>query len=365
MNHPTLCTTCDLQLFHELAERTVELRASDLHLTAGSLPHYRIDSELVTWSEPRIAGDWLEQWAHELMTEPQRELFRRRMTVDLAYTTPNGHRFRVNVFRERGRTAMALRYLDNRFHTVSELNLPDDVSALAEFRDGLVVITGPTGSGKTTTLAALIHQINLSRACHIITIEDPVEYLHSHHMGLVRQRELYTDVPTFAEAVRAALREDPDVLLVGEMRDVETMRAAITAAETGHLVFTSLHTGDVVGVIDRIISVFPAQEQASVRDQLSRVLRAVMSQRLVRCRSGSGRVPVVEILRVNTAVANLIRTGEPHQIYSVLQTSAHDGMRLLEQSLAELVAAGWIGRHEAYQVARDPNILECRLAALS
>ncbi len=357
-------TSANWKLFHDLADQTVRLRASDLHLSADSFPYYRIDSQLVAQSDLTIPGALIDAWARRLMTKPQTRVFRRRKTVDLAYTTPTGYRFRVNAFRERGRTAMALRYLDDRFQTLAELNLPEEVGVLADFHDGLVVVTGPTGSGKSTTLAALLHQINCTRPCHIITIEDPVEYVHNHQMGLVRQRELYTDVPSFAEAVRSALREDPDVLLVGEMRDVETMRAAITAAETGHLVFTSLHTSDAVGVIDRMISVFPAEEQASVRDQLSRVLRAVVSQRLLRRRSGNGRVPVVEILRVNPAVANLIRSGEPHQIYSVLQTSAQDGMRLLEQSLAELVAAGLVARQDAYQMARDPNILECRLAVL-
>lgn len=362
--HGFIDTVNDLAILDELAEQAVALRASDLHLSANCHPYYRIDSELTPYGQRVISGKAVERWAEMMMTPAQRDVFRRRFTVDLAYTTSGGHRFRVNAFRERGQTALALRHLDDRFQLFDELNLPDQVVDLADFLHGLVIVTGPTGSGKSTTLAALLHRINCTRACHIITIEDPVEYLHINQRSLVRQRELYSDVPTFADAVRAALREDPDVLLVGEMRDVDTMRAAIIAAETGHLVFSSLHTGDCVGVIDRIVSVFPAQEQLAVRDQLSRVLRAVMSQRLLRRARGPGRVPAVEILRVNTAVANQIRSGEPHQIYSVIQTATHDGMLLLEQSLAELLMAEQISRDEAYQVARDPNILECRLSML-
>jgi twitching motility protein PilT len=347
-----------------LAEQAVSLGASDVHISGQTLPYYRIDSQLTPWGDTPVESDVVESWLESVMSDAQRAVFRRRLTIDLAYTTQGGHRFRVNAFRQRGQTALAFRYLDNRFQTLEELNLPEQVAELAEFPHGLVVVTGPTGSGKSTTLAALLHRINVTRPCHIITIEDPVEYLHANRRSLVRQRELYSDVLSFADAVRAALREDPDVLLVGEMRDVETMRAAITAAETGHLVFSSLHTGDCVGVIDRIVSVFPAQEQPSVRDQLSRVLRAVVSQRLLCRADGRGRVPAVEILRVTTAVANQIRSGEPHQIYSVLQTATHDGMLLLEQSLADLVVAGLIDRQEAYQVARDPNILECRMSML-
>ncbi len=256
---------------------------------------------------------------------------------------------------------MALRRLDDEFRTLTQLNLPPQLGELGSFPYGLVLVTGPTGSGKSTTLATIIHQVNLTRQCHIITIEDPIEYVHKNIKSLVRQRELFCDVPTFASALRAALREDPDVILVGEMRDFETIQAAIIAAETGHLVFSTLHTGDCVGSISRMVSVFPSDEQVAVREQLSRTLRAVVSQRLIRRADGKGRVPAVEIMRVNPAVANLIRIGDQRQIYSVMQTGAEDGMLILDQALAYLTAGGLITHDEALNWSRDPNVFESRL----
>src|SRR6185436_5058653 len=226
---------------------------------------------------------------------------------------------------------------------------------------GLVLVTGPTGSGKSTTLATIIHQVNLTRNCHVITIEDPIEFVHHNINSLGHQRELFCDVPTFASALRAALREDPDVILVGEMRDFETVQSAIIAAETGHLVFSTLHTGDCVGSISRMVSVFPSDEQVAVREQLSRTLRAVVSQRLIRRADCKGRVPAVEIMRVNPAIANLIRLGDQRQIYSVMQTGAEDGMLLLDQTLAHLTAEGQISKEEALNWCRDPSVFEARL----
>jgi twitching motility protein PilT len=350
-----------LQLLESLLDRSVTMSASDVHLTGGLSPYYRVDSHLEPSLDEVLLPETVEKLAEMLMTPAQQEVFRQKQTLDLAFTSSTGHRFRINVFRERGQTALAVRRLDDRFRTLEELHLPGLLGELSEFPHGLVLVTGPTGSGKSTTLATLIHRINCRRACHIITIEDPVEYLHGNRKSLIRQRELYTDVPSFAAAVRSALREDPDVLLVGEMRDVETMRAAITAAETGHLVLSTLHTGDAVGAIDRMISVFPATEQTCIREQMSRVLRAVVSQRLVNRCDGPGRVPAIEIMRVNTAVANQIRLGDIHQIQSVMQTATLDGMLLLEQSLAELVSAGLVDREEAYLLCRDTNVFESRL----
>ncbi|MCA9223421.1 MAG: PilT/PilU family type 4a pilus ATPase, partial [Planctomycetales bacterium] len=244
----------------------------------------------------------------------------------------------------------------------AELHLPSRLSELAEYPHGLVIVTGPTGSGKSTTLATVINEINLHRQGHVITIEDPIEYVHRNKQCLIQQRQLYTDVPSFASAVRAALREDPDVLLVGEMRDMATIRAAVTAAETGHLVFSTLHTGEAIGAIDRMISVFPAEEQVAVRDQLSRVLRCVVSQRLVARADHHGRVPAVEIMQVNDAVSNLIRIGQSNQIESVMQTGGTEGMMILEQSLAELTARRLIDESEAATIARDRNVYTSRLA---
>ncbi|MGE0757653.1 MAG: type IV pilus twitching motility protein PilT, partial [Pirellulaceae bacterium] len=270
----------------------------------------------------------------------------------------------INVFRQRGGVALAIRRLDEEFKSFTDLTLPPQMEKLATFPHGLVIVTGPTGSGKSTTLASLINRINETRQAHIITIEDPLEFIHTNKRSLVRQRELYCDVPSFADAVRASLREDPDVILVGEMRDLETMRAALVAAETGHLVFSTLHTGDAVGSISRMTSVFPAEEQSAVKNQLSRVLRAVVSQKLLHRVGGKGRVPAVEVMFVTPAVANLIRTGELQQIYSMMQTGNADGMLLLEQSLASLCHYGIISRDDALQLARDSTIFDSRLRKL-
>ena len=219
-----------------------------------------------------------------MMTDYQRGIFTKTLSIDFAFFAESGVRYRANVFRQRGTVAMAIRRLDNVFRSFNDLMLPPAMRSCRSFC-GLVLVTGPTGSGKSTTLATLVHEINLTRSCHIITIEDPLEFIHENKKALVRQRELYSDVPSFAEALRAALREDPDVLLVGEMRDIETIRAAMIAAETGHLVFSTLHTNDVVSRVSRVLSVFPAEEQEAVRDQLSRVLCAVVAQRMVRRRT--------------------------------------------------------------------------------
>ena len=295
----------------------------------------------------------LATMARTLMNERQREAFAADWTLDVALSGADGSRYRVNAFHERGGVSLAIRRLEDRFRGLEEWNLPAELAELTHLRDGLVLVTGPTGSGKTTTLASLLHIINRERSCHILTIEDPIEYLHENIRALVSQRELHTTVPTFAAAVRAALREDPDVILVGEMRDVATMRAAITAAETGHLVFSTLHTGDAVGAVERMIGVFPADEQHSIRQQISLVLRDVVAQRLVP-RRGGGMVPAVEILKVTKAVSHLIRTGRSEQIRSVMEGAAGSGMRTLEQSLAALVVQGTVAEPDARTVAHEP-----------
>jgi twitching motility protein PilT len=334
-------------------------KATDLHLSAGSAPRLRIDGELrPIEGEPPLRPDELEEMARTLMNERQQALFEEKLTLDLARTGPDGSRFRINAYQERGGVAFAVRRLDDSFRPLTEWNLPPQLEELTRLRDGLVLVTGPTGSGKTTTLASLLHIINRDHACHILTIEDPIEYLHGNLKALVHQRELHTTVPTFAEAVRSAMREDPDVILVGEMRDVETMRTAITAAETGHLVFSTLHTGDAVGSVERVIGVFPADEQRSIRQQLSLVLREVVTQRLVPRKAGRGLVPAVEILKVTSAVSNLIRTGRTEQIYSVMEGSGGLGMRTLEQEVASLIVRGTISESEGRMVAHHPDALD-------
>lgn len=353
-----------VERFQELLQRCIELQASDLHLSVRGLPMVRIHGRLQQLDSAANKIDGVEQMARAIMHPQQTTVFDRDQTLDLAMSLPSGERFRINVFRERGQMAVAVRRLDDRFRSLEELRLPSQLGRLAQLRDGLVLVTGPAGSGKTTTLATLIHQINTQRTCHILTVEDPIEYLHRNEQSLIHQRELYTDVPSFAQAVRASLREDPDVLLVGEMRDVDTMRAAITAAETGHLVFSTLHTGDAVGALERMVGVFPGEEQESVRQQLSMVLRAVVAQRLLPCADAQGRVPAVEILIVTPAVANLIRTGKPQQIYSTIESGSAEGMQTIEHALAQLVAGRTVGVDDARRLARDRQIFEKRLALL-
>ncbi len=348
----------------EILDLCVELQASDIHLTSGCPTYMRIRSDIKQVSPEVLTPFAMEQMAMHMMTDHQRQVFAERQTIDFAFFSESGTRFRVNVFKQRGTIALAIRRLDENFRSFEQLTLPPQMNQLASFPHGLVIVTGSTGSGKSTTLATLINQINETRAAHIITIEDPLEFIHQNKKCLVRQRELHCDVPSFADAVRAALREDPDVILVGEMRDLETMRAAIIAAETGHLVFSTLHTGDVVGSISRMMSVFPAEEQGAVKNQLARVLIEGLGQEWHDRIGGQGRVPAVEIMFVTSAIANLIRTGELQQIYSMMQTGNADGMLLLEQSLANLYHFGLVTREDAMRVVRDSSIFESRLRRL-
>ncbi|MHC4847522.1 MAG: type IV pilus twitching motility protein PilT [Planctomycetota bacterium] len=348
----------ELDRFLHLCARS---QATDLHLSAGTTPRLRIHGELrPIEGERALARDEVAAMAHSLMNDRQRDAFDSSWTLDVAVSGEDGSRFRVNAFRERGGVSLAIRRLEERFRGLEEWNLPAALAELTRLRDGLVLVTGPTGSGKTTTLASLLHIINRERCCHILTIEDPIEYLHANIRALVSQRELHTTVPSFADAVRAALREDPDVILVGEMRDVATMRAAITAAETGHLVFSTLHTGDAVGAIERMIGAFPADEQHSIRQQVSLVLREVVAQRLVPRRQ-IGIVPAVEILKVTKAVSHLIRTGRSEQIRSVMEGAGGTGMRTLEQSLASLVASGAVSERSARAAAHESGSLDAWL----
>lgn len=339
--------------------------ASDMHLSRNLSPAFRVDGALREADElPRLTPEVLDQLACDVLDQGQQQSLKQLRSLDMGYTHSQGHRFRFNFYYERGGLALAVRYLDGSFHELQTLGLPSALERLVEFRDGLVLVTGATGSGKSTTLASLINQINLTRACHILTIEDPIEFLHTNRQALVHQREVGRDVPGFAEAIRSALREDPDVILLGEMRDLETIQAAIHAAETGHLVLATLHTNDAVGVIERLIGVFPGNRQVGIRQQLSQCLRAVVTQGLLPCHNRPGRVPVNEVLFVNAAVAHMIRERNTTQIRSVMETGQAQGNQTLEQALALRVRENLISLEQAERYTLRPEQLQQALRVL-
>jgi twitching motility protein PilT len=319
----------------ELLELMAKKAASDLHLTVGSPPQLRIDGRLVKMDFDILTPEETKKLAYSIMNEKQKQKFEEKSELDLSFGIENLSRFRCNVFMQRGNVAVALRQIPFRIPSFEELGIPKVVSELADLPRGLVLITGPTGSGKSTTLAALINKINQERHGHILTVEDPIEYLHRHISSLINQREVYADTESFANALKYALREDPDVVLVGEMRDLETMEATLNISETGHLAFATLHTNSCAESINRIIDVFPTNQQEQVRVTVSFVLQAVVSQQLIP-RIGGGRVLALEIMACTPAIRALIRDDKIHQIYSLMQAGQKFGMRTMNQSLAEL-----------------------------
>jgi twitching motility protein PilT len=331
----------------ELLKYAVEYGASDLHLTVGRPPMVRINGRLVpSGYDEVLTGEDTKALAYSILTEEQIEQYEEEHELDLSYGIPDVSRFRVNVFRQRGQVAGVFRTIGEDIFTMEELDLPECVYQLARLPRGLVCVTGPTGCGKSTTLSAMINLINHERECHIVTIEDPIEFVHPHINSTVNQRELGSDTLSFPRALKSVLREDPDVILVGEMRDLETIAAALTLAETGHLVLSTLHTQDAAQTVDRIIDVFPPYQQEQIRVQLGGTLKGVISQLLVPRADGEGRVAAREILVVNPAVSNIIREGKTHQIYSALQTGFNEGMVTMERSLGELHGAGVISEDE-------------------
>lgn len=351
-----------------LLARAVALGASDLHLTCGLPPQVRVHGRLAPLLDeaPPPAPGGVEALFGEVLTPRQRAALEVERSVDLALVLDRarggeGQRFRVNLFASAGQVAAAVRRLDDRLRGFDELRLPPQLARLADLEDGLVLLVGPTGSGKTTTLAAIIDKINREEACHVVTLEDPIEYVHESRRALVHQRELHADFDRFSRALRAALREDPDVILVGEMRDVATMRAALMAAETGHLVLSTLHSGSAIGATERLIGAFRGDERDSIRYQLSLVLRCVVAQRLLPLAEGGGRFPATEVLWITPAVANLIRAGKTAQIQAAVEGQAAQGMLTLEQSLAEAVQRGWVTEAAAQAAARDPGAFAERL----
>jgi twitching motility protein PilT len=335
-----------------LLERALAYGASDLHLRAGTPPLIRVHGRLQLLPEADIP-DWYEAALLAILTESQRQIFETRSDLDFAYEIPEVGRFRVNLLRQYKGVGAVFRLLPTRIRTLEELGLPQVVYSLVRLEQGLVLVTGPTGSGKSTTLAALVDHINQESDKHIVTIEDPLEFIHPNKKSLVTQREVGAHTTSFAAALRAVLREDPDIILLGELRDLESIALAITAAETGHVVFGTLHTRTAASTVDRLIDVFPSDQQSQIRTMLAETLKGVIAQQLLIRTDGQGRVIAVEILIGTTALANLIREGKTYQIPSLIQTGRREGMQTMDQAILELLRSKQITPQEAYRKAID------------
>ncbi len=346
---------------NELLKSAITYGASDVHITVASKPKYRCNGTLVESDFPIFTPNDVEQLVKSFMNEQQIAQIEEFGEVDFSFSIEKLGRFRANVFKQRGSYACSLRLVSSNIPDPTNLGLPESVVDLYKKRSGLILVTGPTGSGKSTSLAALINEMNKYRKDHIITLEDPIEYVHSHNNCLINQREIGLDSKSYSNALRASLRQDPDVILVGEMRDLDTISTAITAAETGHLVLSTLHTTGAVNTIDRIIDVFPHHQQQQVRIQLASVLVSVVSQLLLREKYGNGRVAAFEILHNNTATKNLIRENKTHQLYSILQTNKNNGMQTLDDALLNLVKSDKIDMEEALLYVTDTNSFKRRL----
>lgn len=341
----------------ELIEEAIERGASDIHITVGSEPVFRINGKLEKFGEKVLEQADTEVLMKQLASEEHLEELEKVGQIDLSYSQSGLGRFRVNIFKQRGSYSIALRIIPLDIPSMEELGLPPVMRRLSMLPRGLILVTGPTGSGKSTTLAAMVDLINRHKNCHIITLEDPIEYLHHHNMSIINQREVNSDTNSFADALRAALRQDPDVILVGEMRDLETISTALTAAETGHLVLSTLHTLGSAKTIDRVIDVFPGEQQHQIRTQLSSVLEAVISQQLMIRADGKGRVAAFEVMVGVPAIRNLIRENKIHQIDTIIETSSSEGMQTMDRSLANLYKRGLISKETALKQAIVPDVL--------
>ena len=342
----------------ELLEYLVSHKGSDLHITVGAPPIVRINGLLTRIEEyPNLMPDDTEKLMNELLNDEQKKVFEDRGEVDFSVSKSGCGRYRVNIYRQRGSCSIAIRSIPLQVPSIEDLGLPDVLKDLSSNKRGLVLVTGPTGSGKSTTLAAMISHINKTRNAHILTLEDPIEYLHRHNKSLVNQREIGNDSKSYGNALRAALRQDPDVILIGEMRDLETISIALTAAETGHLVLSTLHTVGAVSTVDRIIDVFPSHQQQQIRIQLANVLQGVLSQQLLKRVDGSGRVAAVEIMLCNAAIKNHIREGKTHQVLSSIQTGGKLGMITMDNSISQLYRNKMISYDEAINYAIDRDFI--------
>lgn len=341
-----------------LLEEVIKKKASDLHIQVGLPPMLRVDGQLLAISGTEtLTEEAVEALIFAILDEDQKQILLKDKEFDFSFAFGDLGRFRVNAFHERGNLAAALRLIPNEILTIEQLGLPPIVSKFAEYPRGLVLVTGPTGSGKSTTLAALLHKINMERAAHVVTIEDPIEFTHTSQKSVIVQREVHYDTYSFSAALRSSLRQDPDVVLIGEMRDLETIAAAITIAETGHLVFATLHTNSAAQSIDRMIDVFPPHQQPQVRSQLANILMAICAQRLMPA-IGGGRIAAAEILVATPAVRNIIREGKSHQLEAVIQTGAEFGMQSMDKTLVNLIHNGTVTYEEARMIAVDIDELD-------
>jgi twitching motility protein PilT len=352
----------------DLLRIAMERKSSDLHLKVGNYPHVRVDGELVPLTDqPRISAEDMLNMAFSMMSNRQKQKFKESAELDMAYGVAGLGRFRVNVFQQRGNVGLVLRVIPTKIRALEELYLPKIIEHICDEQRGMVLVTGVTGSGKSTTLAAMVDRINSGRPEHIITIEDPIEFLHRDKKGFVNQREVEVDTPSFGSALRASLRQDPDVILVGEMRDLETISTALHAAETGHLVFSTLHTLDAVETINRIIAVFPPPEQKQIRMQLAATLRAVISQRLVKRADGAGRVPATEVLISTAFVRECIMTPEKTRLIreAIAAGTSQYGMQTFDQSLYELYQQGLITYETALENASNPDDFKLKVQGIA
>jgi twitching motility protein PilT len=351
-----------MSIIEDILREAKDNGASDVHVTVGLPPKMRLNGKLVPMENfnKMLPPDTLAI-AQEIMSEKQLEKLEENGQHDMSFSIRGVGRYRLNVFKQRGSIAMAFRVVASEIPSVETLGIPEGVSDLYKKKRGLVLVTGPTGSGKSTTLASIIDTINNNREAHVITLEDPIEFTYQHRMSIVNQREIGTDSNSYANALRAALREDPDVILVGEMRDLETISTAITAAETGHLVLSTVHTIGASNTVDRLIDVFPSHQQQQIRIQLASVLEAIISQQLIPAADGVSRVAAFEVLHVNSAVRNLIREGKSHQLITVMQTNRKLGMVSMDDAIMELYRAQRISREAAIQFAQDPDTMQMKM----
>lgn len=345
----------------QLLQIAKEMQASDIHLTVGLPPRVRVNGDLINLNYPKLTPNDITKVVLPTMNPEQAEIYENKGEIDYAFSVPSVGRYRVNAFRQRGAMACAMRSVSTEIPEPESLGVPPSVIDLYSRKRGLVLVTGPTGSGKSTTLASVINRVNDKRNAHVITLEDPIEYLHTHKRAMINQREIGLDTTSYAAALRAALREDPDVILVGEMRDLETISTAVTAAETGHLVFSTLHTIGAAATIDRIIDVFPPHQQQQIRVQLAMVLEAIISQQLLPRMDRPGRVAAFEVLHASVSVKNLIREGKTYQIPAFMQTSRKEGMNTMDDALIDLFRQGIITYENAVGYAQDMAYVAKRL----